>query len=91
VTKETAGADITVTVCPSYIRTPLVEAQIAAQARAHGMSEQEVVDRVMLKAMPKKVCITVKEVAAAVEFLASHQARNITGQTMVIDGGWTAR
>jgi 3-hydroxybutyrate dehydrogenase len=89
---ETARADITVnTICPSYIRTPLVEAQIAAQARAHGMSEQEVVDRIMLEPMPKKVFITVEEVAAAVEFLAGHQARNITGQTIVIDGGWTAR
>jgi 3-hydroxybutyrate dehydrogenase len=89
---ETAGADITVnTVCPSYIRTPLVEAQIGAQARAHGIGEQEVIDRVMLEPMPKKVFITVAEVAAAIEFLAGHEARNITGQTIVIDGGWTAR
>jgi 3-hydroxybutyrate dehydrogenase len=45
----------------------------------------------MLEPMPKKRFITVEEVAAAVEFLASHAARNITGQTLVIDGGWTAR
>jgi 3-hydroxybutyrate dehydrogenase len=89
---ETADADITVnTICPSYIRTPLVEAQIAAQARAHGISEEEVVGRIMLEPMPKKQFITVEEVAAAIEFLASHEARNITGQTLVIDGGWTAR
>jgi 3-hydroxybutyrate dehydrogenase len=89
---ETADADITVnTICPSYIRTPLVEAQVAAQARAHGISEEEVVGRIMLEPMPKKKFITVEEVAAAIEFLASHEARNITGQTLVIDGGWTAR
>ncbi len=89
---ETADADVTVnTICPSYIRTPLVEAQIAAQARAHGISEEEVVGRIMLEPMPKKRFITVEEVAAAIEFLSSHEARNITGQALVIDGGWTAR
>jgi len=89
---ETAGADITVnTVCPAYIRTPLVDAQIAAQAREHGISEQEVIDRIMLEPMPKKQFVTAEEVAATIEFLASHAARNITGQTIVIDGGWTAR
>jgi len=89
---ETADADITVnTVCPAYVRTPLVDAQISAQARAHGMSEAEVIERVMLEPMPKKRFITTEEVAAAVEFLAGHEARNITGQTLVIDGGWTAR
>jgi 3-hydroxybutyrate dehydrogenase len=89
---ETADADITVnTICPAYIRTPLVDAQIAAQARAHGISEQEVIERIMLEPMPKKQFITAEEVAAVIEFLASHAARNITGQTIVIDGGWTAR
>jgi 3-hydroxybutyrate dehydrogenase len=89
---ETADADITVnTICPSYIRTPLVDAQVAAQARAHGIGEQEVIDRIMLEPMPKRKFITVEEVAATIEFLAGHEARNITGQTIVIDGGWTAR
>jgi 3-hydroxybutyrate dehydrogenase len=89
---ETADADITInTICPSYIRTPLVDAQIAAQARAHGISEQEVVDRIMLAPMPKGQFITIDEVAATVEFLASQAARNITGQVIVIDGGWTSR
>ena len=89
---ETADADVTVnTICPSYIRTPLVDAQIQAQARAHGIGEQEVIDRIMLEPMPKRKFITVEEVAAAIEFLAGHAARNITGQTIVIDGGWTAR
>jgi len=89
---ETADTDITInTICPSYIRTPLVEAQIAAQARAHGLAEQEVIDRIMLEPMPKRRFITIEEVAATIEFLASHAARSITGQTIVIDGGWTAR
>jgi 3-hydroxybutyrate dehydrogenase len=89
---ETGDADITInTICPSYIRTPLVDAQIQAQARTHGIGEQEVIDRIMLEPMPKKKFITVEEVAAAIDFLTSHAARNITGQTLVIDGGWTAR
>jgi 3-hydroxybutyrate dehydrogenase len=89
---ETADADITInTICPAYIRTPLVDSQIAAQANAHGITEQEVVERIMLEPMPKKRFITVEEVAATIEFLAGHAARNITGQTIVIDGGWTAR
>jgi 3-hydroxybutyrate dehydrogenase len=89
---ETADADITInTICPSYIRTPLVDAQIRAQAQAHGIGEAEVIDRIMLEPMPKRKFITFEEIAATIEFLASHEARNITGQTIVIDGGWTAR
>ncbi len=87
---ETAGSDITVnTICPAYIRTPLVDKQIEAQALAHGLSEAEVIEKIMLAPMPKKVFITIEEVAAAAKFLISDAARNITGQTIVIDGGWT--
>jgi len=89
---EAADADITInTICPAYVRTPLVDAQIRDQAKANGISEQDVIDKIMLQPMPKKAFITVEEIAATVEFLLSHQARNITGQTIVIDGGWTAR
>lgn len=89
---ETADADITInTICPAYMRTPLVDAQIRAQAQTHAIPEQEVVDKVMLEPMPKKRFITIEEVAATAEFLMSPHARNITGQTIVIDGGWTAR
>jgi 3-hydroxybutyrate dehydrogenase len=89
---ETADTDITInTICPAYIRTPLVEAQIEAQARAHGIAAQDVIDQVMLAPMPKRQFITPEEVAAAIEYLASPAARNITGQTLVIDGGWTVR
>jgi 3-hydroxybutyrate dehydrogenase len=89
---ETGDADITSnTICPAYIRTPLVDAQIADQARTRGLSEDEVIARVMLAPMPKKAFITVEEVAAAVEYLVSPLARNVTGQTLTIDGGWTAQ
>ncbi len=88
---ETADDDITVnTVCPSYVQTPLVEKQIADQARARGLPEDQVVAEVMLKPMPKGVFIGVDEIAALIAFLMSPQARNITGQTIAIDGGWTA-
>jgi 3-hydroxybutyrate dehydrogenase len=89
---ETADVDVTInTICPSYLLTPLVEAQIKDQARIRGISEDEVIDRVMLEPMPKKAFITYEEVAAAVEYLMSPLARNVTGQTITIDGGWTAR
>ncbi|GMV98025.1 MAG: 3-hydroxybutyrate dehydrogenase [Phycisphaerae bacterium] len=87
---ETADVDVTVnTICPAYIRTPLVEAQITSQARVHGIPEQEVIDRIMLAPMPKRRFITVEEVAVAVAYLSSDAARNVTGQCLVIDGGWT--
>lgn len=89
---ETAGTDITSNViCPAYIRTPLVDAQIGDQAVARGISEAEVIDQVMLAPMPKKAFIEYDEVAAAIEYLASPLARNVTGQTITIDGGWTAQ
>jgi len=89
---EAANADITVnTICPAYIRTPLVDAQIRDQAQSHGISEEDVIQKIMLEPMPKKAFITIEEVAAAAEFLMSPSARNITGQTIVIDGGWTVR
>ena len=89
---ETADVDITANlVCPAYVRTPLVEAQIRKLAEAHRISAQEVVDQIMLAPMPKRAFITVEEIAASVEFLISPAARNITGQAIVIDGGWTAK
>jgi len=89
---ETAKVDITVnTICPSYVRTPLVDQQIAAQARSHGIPESEVIDRMMLEPMPKHAFIGVDELAGITRFLISPAARNITGQTLVVDGGWTVR
>lgn len=89
---ETHDADITInTVCPGYVKTPLVEAQIAALARSHNMSEAQVVEEIMLKPMPKRQFITPEELIGSVEFLLSPAARNITGQCLVLDGGWTAQ
>jgi 3-hydroxybutyrate dehydrogenase len=89
---ETADVDITInTICPSYVKTPLVDAQIGAQARARGMAESEVVSEVMLKPMPKGVFIGVDELAGITQFLVSPAARNVTGQVIVVDGGWTAQ
>ncbi len=89
---ETGDVDITInTICPSYVRTPLVDAQIKSQAAAHGISEQDVINKIMLEPMPKKAFISLEEIAATTTFLMSREARNITGQTIVIDGGWTAR
>ncbi|MCV6589168.1 MAG: 3-hydroxybutyrate dehydrogenase [Marinobacterium sp.] len=89
---ETADTDITInTVCPAYVKTPLVEKQIADQAASHGISEEQVINEIMLKPMPKKSFISVEELAATVSFLASDMARNITAQTITLDGGWTAQ
>lgn len=88
---ETADRDITInTICPAYVRTPLVDKQIAAQAREHGISEAQVVDEIMLRPMPKRAFIGIDEIAGIIAFLISPPARNITGQTIVVDGGWTA-
>lgn len=89
---ETADQDITInTVCPTYVRTPLVEKQIADQARVHGISEDEVIERIMLRPMPKGVFISMEELAGICAFLISPAARNITGQAIVVDGGWTVQ
>lgn len=89
---ETHDADITInTVCPGYVKTPLVEAQIATLARTHNMTEAQVVEEIMLKPMPKRQFITPEELIGSVEFLLSPAARNITGQCLVLDGGWTAQ
>ena len=89
---ETANTDITVnTLCPSYVKTPLVDKQIADQARVRGMPESEVISQIMLKPMPKGVFIGIDELAGVTTFLVSAAARNITGQTISIDGGWTVQ
>jgi len=89
---ETSDTDITInTICPAYVKTPLVEKQIADQAKQHGISEEQVVNQIMLEPMPKKSFIDIEEISATVSFLASEQAKNMTGQALVLDGGWTVK
>ena len=89
---ETADCDVTVNVvCPAYVRTQLVENQIAAQARERGITPEQVIEQVMLRQMPKRRFIEIDEIAGTVDFLASDAARNITGQCITLDGGWTAQ
>lgn len=89
---ETAGTDITInTICPSYVKTPLVDKQIGDQARTRGIPESDVIKEIMLKPMPKGVFIGIDELAGITAFLLSAAARNISGQAIVVDGGWTAQ
>jgi 3-hydroxybutyrate dehydrogenase len=75
---------------PGYVRTPLVERQIADQARVHGLSDGEVVTQVMLTRSAIKRLIEPDEVAAAVWYLCSDDAAYMTGSSLVVDGGWSA-
>ncbi|MEL5955338.1 3-hydroxybutyrate dehydrogenase [Streptomyces sp. CLV115] len=77
-------------VCPGYVRTPLVENQIADQARTHGISEEEVVGRVMLERSAIKRLIDPGDVAEAVLWLCGPRTGHITGTSLAMDGGWTA-
>jgi 3-hydroxybutyrate dehydrogenase len=75
---------------PAYVRTPLVENQIADQAKAHGLSEEEVVGEIMLAPAAVKRLIEPAEVAEAVAYLCSDAAASITGTSLALDGGWSA-
>lgn len=77
-------------ICPGYVRTPLVEGQIADTARARGISEDEVVRDVMLSAQWTKQFVETDQLAGCVLFLCSDAAANITGTSLSVDGGWTA-
>src|SRR3712207_183137 len=77
--------------CPAYVRTPLVENQIADQARIHGISEEEVIERIMLTEPAIKRLIESEEVAELAAFLCAPEASFINGASLVMDGGWTAR
>lgn len=78
-------------ICPAYVRTPLVEQQIAAQAETLGISTEEVESQVFLKASATCRMIEPAEVASMVSYLCSEQAKSITGACWTIDGGWTAQ
>ncbi len=77
------------TICPGYVKTPLVEKQIADQAKAHGISPERVVREVMLSHQARKAFVEVEELAALAVFLASDAAASITAAAIPMDGGWT--
>jgi len=89
---EVATQGITMNaICPGYVWTPLVEKQIPDTAKARGLTEEQVVNDVLLHAQPTKRFVQVSEVAALAAFLASRDAASITGANIPIDGGWTAQ
>ena len=77
-------------VAPGYVRTPLVEGQVADQAKAHGLSEDDVIAEVMLAPAALKRLLEPAEVADAVAWLYSPAATSVTGSSVVMDGGWSA-
>ncbi len=77
-------------ICPGYVYTPLVEAQIDGQANAHGISRDQVIRDVLLAQQPNKRFATVEEIGSLTVFLASDAAASITGTALPVDGGWTA-
>jgi 3-hydroxybutyrate dehydrogenase len=88
---EAAGRGVTSnTVCPGYVRTPLVENQLADQARTHGIGEEQVLDEVLLARTPVKRLVEPGEVAAAVSYLCGPGTDSVTGTSLMLDGGWTA-
>jgi 3-hydroxybutyrate dehydrogenase len=88
---ETAEQGITCNaICPGYVYTPLVEAQIDGQAKAHGISREQVIHDVLLAQQPNKRFATVEELGALTVFLAGDAAASITGIALPVDGGWTA-
>jgi 3-hydroxybutyrate dehydrogenase len=88
---ETAGQGITCNaVCPGYVLTPLVEAQIPDQMKAHGMDRETVIREVMLARQPSRQFASVAQIGGTVAYLCPASADQITGTTISVDGGWTA-
>jgi 3-hydroxybutyrate dehydrogenase len=89
---DVAEMGITVNaICPGYTMTPLVEKQIPNQMKEHGMSREDVIEKVMLKTHAIKDFVKVEELAAMAVFLSTDHARMMTGQCLTIDGGWSAQ
>lgn len=78
-------------ICPGYVKTPLVEGQIADQAKARNMSEEDVIKNVILAAQPTKQFVTVEQINALALFLAGDDGASVNGAALSMDGGWTAQ
>ena len=88
---ETAKEPITANaICPGYVKTPLVEKQIPDTAKKYDMTEEEVIEKVILERQPSKEFATVEQIGGTAVFLCSDAASQITGTTISVDGGWTA-
>lgn len=88
---EVAGMGITANaICPGYVLTPLVEAQIPDQMKVHGMDRETVIREVMLLRQPSRQFATVEQIGGTVVYLCSPAADQVTGTTISVDGGWTA-
>lgn len=88
---ETAREPITANaICPGYVLTPLVEAQIPDTMKEYDMSREEVIENVMLTRQPSKEFATTEQIGGTAVFLCSEAAAQITGTTISVDGGWTA-
>jgi 3-hydroxybutyrate dehydrogenase len=88
---ETAEQGVTANaICPGYVWTPLVQKQIPEQAKAHHMSEEDVIKQVLLKEQPNRKFATVDQIGALAVFLCSEAGSSITGTSIPVDGGWTA-
>lgn len=88
---ETAEEPITCNaICPGYVLTPLVEAQIPDTMKKYNMGREEVIKKVMLERQPSREFATVEQLGGTVAFLCSDAAAQITGTTISVDGGWTA-
>ncbi|MFN0114742.1 MAG: 3-hydroxybutyrate dehydrogenase [Paracoccaceae bacterium] len=88
---ETAGQGVTSNaICPGYVLTPLVEAQIPDQMKAHNMDRETVIREVMLDRQPSKQFATVEQLGGTAVYLCSSAADQVTGTTISVDGGWTA-